>query len=115
MSAVFDRNTVRCKQRVTEALFTFSTKKPCPVSLAARAQVAAVMISTPLIGRWTAVTLGTKLKVNLVVNGIAPEVIPCRKSRRAVSARWASKAFHVVFDREALTAASLKTVSPHGT
>ena len=59
--------------------------------------------------------MGTKLKVNLVANGIAPNVMPRRKNRRAVPARWASKAFHVVFDFEALAAASLKTVGPHGT
>lgn len=115
MGAVFDRNTVSSKQRVTEALFTSSTEKPRPVSLATRLQVAGVLIGASLIDRWTAVTLGTKLKVNLVTNGIAPEIMPCGNNGRAVPTRWASKAFHMVLYREALTAASLKTVGPHGT
>lgn len=81
-------------------------------------QVTAVLIKAALIDRWTAVTLGTKLKVNLVANGIAPEVMPRERTDvqfPRAGQTWASKAFHVVFDCEALTAASLKTVGPHGT
>ena len=85
MYAVFDRNTVRCKQRITEALFTSSTEKSCPVPLATSVQVTAVFIKAALIDRWTAVTLGTKLKVNLVANGIAPKVMPRPLGKQGIS------------------------------
>ena len=114
MGAVFAWETVSCKQCLAEIFFTISTQDPSSVSLATRMQVGPVVIWAALIGSWTAVTLRTELKVNLVAHRVSPEVLSCRQRRRAIATRWARKALDVARYVEAFTSVSVDTVGSNG-